>query len=88
MTIRFPATVAVGVPELTFKTANLAEAVDCPPIVKSTVELLGFKTPAVWFQKASLPEDSQEPNTGVVPPSRHWVEVPAVLWLKTPDELA
>jgi hypothetical protein len=32
---------AVGVPELTFRTANLAAAVDVPPMRRSTVELFG-----------------------------------------------
>ena len=33
--------VAVGVPELTLRTANLAEVVAAPPMRRSTVELLG-----------------------------------------------
>ena len=32
---------AVGVPLDTFKTANFAEELACPPIKKSTVELIG-----------------------------------------------
>ncbi|MND01688.1 hypothetical protein D3C83_207800 [compost metagenome] len=32
---------AVGIPELTLRTANEAELVDWPPIAKSTVELRG-----------------------------------------------
>ena len=34
-------TLAVGVPELTFKNPNLAEDVPCPPTNRSTVELYG-----------------------------------------------
>ena len=37
----FPDIEATGVPEFTFRTANLAEAVDCPPMSRSTVELYG-----------------------------------------------
>jgi hypothetical protein len=41
---------AVGVPELTFKTANLAEAVDVPPINRSKVLLIGWIVPLAIFQ--------------------------------------
>ena len=44
---------AVGTPEFTFKKANLADALLCPPNVTSTVELFGNKSPAFWFQNAS-----------------------------------
>src|SRR3989338_5657128 len=37
--------VAVGVPEFTFRIANLAEDEACPPIAKSTVELFANNTP-------------------------------------------
>ena len=69
---------AVGVPELTLITANLALAVVCPPTEKSTVELLGYNSPDVWFQKASTPPVAHDPNVGVVPPSKHCEDVPAV----------
>jgi hypothetical protein len=38
---RFPEMVAVGVPWATLIKANLADVVACPPMKKSTVELLG-----------------------------------------------
>ena len=75
--------VAVGVPVLTLITANLAVAVDTPPTAKSTVELFAYNSPEVWFQKASPPVE-QDPNVGVVPPSKHCEEVPAVTCASTP----
>ena len=42
---KFPEIVAVGFPELTLIKANLAEAVDCPPTRRSTVELFGKSAP-------------------------------------------
>ena len=36
-----PEMLAVGVPELMFRTANLAEEVADPPTSRSTVEFLG-----------------------------------------------
>ena len=46
--------VATGeVAPLTLRTANFAEVVDWPPTNRSTVELFGYKAPAVWFQKVS-----------------------------------
>ncbi len=42
---------AVGVPELTFKTANLAELVACPPTKKSRVLLIGYTAPLVTFHQ-------------------------------------
>ena len=45
-----PAMEAVGVPELTLRKANLAEAVACPPSSRSTVEFLGTMAPLVWIQ--------------------------------------
>ncbi len=78
--------VAVGVPELIFITANLADAVEVAPIAKSTVRLFGNRSPAEdCCQNASTPPAAQEPKKGVVPPSKHWVEVPAVTWANTPD---
>ena len=50
---RVPERVAVGVPPATLMMANLADDVDCPPMRRSTVELLANSAPWFWFQKAS-----------------------------------
>lgn len=80
--------VAVGVPEPTLMNANFADEVDCPPIEKSTVELFAKSKPELWFQKASDPPAVQDPKEGVVPPRRHWLEVPAAVWARNPELFA
>lgn len=62
---------AVGVPSLIPVIANSALVVAVAPTNRSTVELLGNNAPLDWFQNASVPPASQDPNAGVVPPSKH-----------------
>ena len=72
---------AVGVPELTLRTANLAEVEAVAPIKRSKVLLIGYKDPLVWFhQLVALPK-AHDPHVGVpVPPDkRHWEVVPTAL---------
>lgn len=73
----FPEIDAVGVPEFTLITANLALAVDWPPIRRSTVELFGAKNPDPSVQLELPPEPpGQVDQDGVVPPIRHCDPVP------------
>ena len=53
--VRLPDTEAVGVPELTFKKANLAEAEALFPIRTSRVSLMGDKAPLVIRQLEEPP---------------------------------
>ncbi len=73
----FAETEAVGVPVLIPRTANLAEAVDCPPSKKSDVELLGKMMPAPCWKGLTVVPVEQGPNDGVAPPKKHSVEAPA-----------
>src|SRR3990167_8437037 len=60
--------VAIGVAVLlTFKTANLAEEVDCPPISRSTVELLGVRNPAPKVQLDPPPPLPHDPKVAAAP---------------------
>ena len=82
--------VAVGVPELTFKTANLAEAVEVPPTNKSRVEFLSWAVPRDCCQRMEEPTAvAQEPNVGAPEPpeSKQSPVVPAALVPNTPDPL-
>jgi len=67
---------AVGVPELTFMNANLAEAVEIPPSSRSTVVLFANIAPFACPQFKSPPV-SHDPQEGLSPPIRHCVFVPA-----------
>ena len=64
-------TEAVGVPELTLSTANLAEVVAVPPRRKSNVEVsFGVITPFTTSQLLPAPA-AQDPHAALAPPSRH-----------------
>ena len=66
---RLPLIDAVGLPLLLFINANFALLVACPPINKSTVELLGNKAPLDWFQnKSDVSPNEQLANVGAEDP--------------------
>ena len=79
--------VAVGVPSLTPLIANRAELVACPPIAKSTVELLVKRRPLLTFQKVSIPVASQDPHAGAdAPETKQRLLVEVVAAANTPVE--
>jgi hypothetical protein len=68
-----PAMEAMGLTELTFKTANLAEAVDVPPMRRSVTEIFGYNVP-LTVSKVHLDKPEvvlQLPQEAGDPPNRH-----------------
>jgi len=60
-----PAIVAVGVPLLTLITANFAAVVLVPPTAKSSVVLIGCRSPAVTFHQFVVSPNAQLLHVGV-----------------------
>lgn len=76
---------ATGVPLFTLMNANLEEDVEELPMRTSSVSFIGDRLPAVILQLDWFTPVAHDPKAGEVPPSRHWVLVPAVTWARTPD---
>ena len=77
---------AVGVPLLTFMNANLEDAVEVPPMRRSSVEAsLGNIVPFATFQLVP-PVPVQLPKAGVPAPFeiKHSPLLPAPVWERTP----
>lgn len=69
ITIKFPEREAIALELLIPVTENCAAAVDCPPIIKSSVELFGIIAP---FNSLNGPlAFPQTPQAAVVPPNKH-----------------